>query len=365
MSWLVNRQLAAVGEAQRCHQAESFVADLPGELDPLCLELLDVVRMSSHIRYRSCRLSPPSGWAASSAGGSAKISQPPPASTEGSPTTSRKNARRPSASSRKPALYPRRLRGPSQRDGRTVSAIHDRPSLSLCARCTTRMSLPATARDECWTRAVYDPSRVAPVRTPAGEPIFGEASASRNSSPADTLEKDRKRPAGSQGQSGVLGLHIRLSAAARLTRPQQRTGRSLVPHCEWNRSSADAESAPLISWAAAMVDGWSTSPRFHPMRAETTTRPFRAIAGVLWLESVAGSARCGPCSDYESAALTAELPAPDGYGSAGRQVARVRSSTCPDTSRNSSWADPGSRTIRSAPVRSERPKATRLSLRRP
>src|SRR5215208_5907154 len=41
MSWLVNRQLATVGEAQRCHQAESFVADLPGELDPLCLELLD------------------------------------------------------------------------------------------------------------------------------------------------------------------------------------------------------------------------------------------------------------------------------------------------------------------------------------
>jgi hypothetical protein len=41
VAWLVDRQLAAVGKAQRGHEAESLVADLPGELNPLRLQLLD------------------------------------------------------------------------------------------------------------------------------------------------------------------------------------------------------------------------------------------------------------------------------------------------------------------------------------
>src|SRR5207248_11565213 len=53
--------------------------------------------MSSHIRYSSWRSSP-AGWQASSEGGSAKISQPPPASTESRPSTPRKKARSASAS---------------------------------------------------------------------------------------------------------------------------------------------------------------------------------------------------------------------------------------------------------------------------
>ena len=101
MSWLVNRQLAAVGEAQRCHQAESFVADLPGELDPLCLELLD---RGSDVVAHQVQLVPalPTVRVGSELGGRQREDQqPPPASTEGSPTTSRKNARTPSASSEK------------------------------------------------------------------------------------------------------------------------------------------------------------------------------------------------------------------------------------------------------------------------
>src|SRR4051812_10287601 len=55
--------------------------------------------MSSHIRYSPERpLSPSAGCTASSAGGSAKISHPPPASTESKPSTSPSSSRTPSGS---------------------------------------------------------------------------------------------------------------------------------------------------------------------------------------------------------------------------------------------------------------------------
>ena len=68
-------------------------------LTPRSRSFASVASRSSVIRYSSCRASPSSaGWTASSAGGSAKISQPPPASTDWRPSTSAKNARAASAS---------------------------------------------------------------------------------------------------------------------------------------------------------------------------------------------------------------------------------------------------------------------------
>src|ERR1700736_689473 len=68
---------------------------------------------------------PPPGCTASSPGGSAKISQPSPASTPGKPSTSRKNARAASASSAKmivcaPAITTGPFNTSSSLKGRTV-----------------------------------------------------------------------------------------------------------------------------------------------------------------------------------------------------------------------------------------------------
>ena len=62
---------------------------------PLASSSATVASMSSHIRNSSWRplSSGAVGWHASSAGGSAKISQPPPASTLRSSSVSAKNAR--------------------------------------------------------------------------------------------------------------------------------------------------------------------------------------------------------------------------------------------------------------------------------
>jgi len=58
-----------------------------------------VAATSSQSRYSSARLPSSAGWTASSAGGSAKISQPPPASTDRVPSTLARVARVASASS--------------------------------------------------------------------------------------------------------------------------------------------------------------------------------------------------------------------------------------------------------------------------
>ena len=67
------------------------------QLTPLATSCSTVAATSSHIRYNSCD-GESAGWTATSQGGSLKISQPPPASTFGYSSTSRKNARSASAS---------------------------------------------------------------------------------------------------------------------------------------------------------------------------------------------------------------------------------------------------------------------------
>ena len=68
------------------------------QLTPLATSCSTVVSTSSHIRYSSCAGALLPGCTATSPGGSLKISHPPPASTCGYSSTSRKNARSASAS---------------------------------------------------------------------------------------------------------------------------------------------------------------------------------------------------------------------------------------------------------------------------
>jgi hypothetical protein len=86
---LVETQLDPAGESDGRQQAPALVADRPGDLDPLGLE---GGHRGGDVVAQQVQLGP-------AAGGSAKISQPPPASTDRVPSTLARAARVASASS--------------------------------------------------------------------------------------------------------------------------------------------------------------------------------------------------------------------------------------------------------------------------
>ena len=94
---LVETEVTAAGQPDAGQQAPALVADRAAR-HAFGGSSSTVALTSSHIRYSSCEPAPSAGCTATSAGGSLKISQPPPASTCGYCSTSRKNARSASAS---------------------------------------------------------------------------------------------------------------------------------------------------------------------------------------------------------------------------------------------------------------------------
>jgi hypothetical protein len=98
MARLVHAEWAAARQPQGDEAAPALVAD-PALHDHAAgnergVRGLDVVAE----QYSSCRGGPSVGWTATSAGGRARMSQPPPASTVVVPSRSRRNARSASAS---------------------------------------------------------------------------------------------------------------------------------------------------------------------------------------------------------------------------------------------------------------------------
>jgi hypothetical protein len=96
---LVQAQLDPTGEGDGGEQAPALVAHRPGHLYPLGLE---GGHGGGHVVAQEIQLGPATlggRWKASSAGGRAKISQPPPASTDRVPSTLARAARVASASS--------------------------------------------------------------------------------------------------------------------------------------------------------------------------------------------------------------------------------------------------------------------------
>jgi hypothetical protein len=89
---LVQGELLPVREPQRSNETGWFLADRRRELDAASRSAT-VAWTSSHIKYSLWRAPSSAGCAASSAGGSAKMSHPPPASTAGKPRMSRRKAR--------------------------------------------------------------------------------------------------------------------------------------------------------------------------------------------------------------------------------------------------------------------------------
>ena len=95
-----SRRRPGSGSSRPCRSPRP---DRRRDLDALLVQvgdgLIDVVADQEERMVAGPRPQPEPGWTATSLGGSAKINQPSPASTDSSSSTSRRNARAPSASS--------------------------------------------------------------------------------------------------------------------------------------------------------------------------------------------------------------------------------------------------------------------------